>query len=123
MINSPMIVIVIVISKLLKNKAHQGTSLFTSAATNQTGVSKGGVKRSSGPISRVPITSQNPLSNIPSTNHSFYNSNLSSLWVSRTGSVSGKCALQEALYKRIDTIQYNTKSLLFSRAGVGSTSE
>src|SRR6218665_2870901 len=27
---------------LLKSKAHQGTSLFTSAATNQRGVSKGG---------------------------------------------------------------------------------
>ena len=31
---------------------------------------------------------------------------LSSLWVSRTGSVSDWCALQEALYKCIDTIQY-----------------
>src|SRR6218665_2926599 len=39
---------------LLKSQAHQGTSLFTSAATNQRGVSKGGVKRSSGPNSRVP---------------------------------------------------------------------
>ena len=34
---------------LLKRQAHQGTSLFTSAATNQRGV-----KRSSGPISRIP---------------------------------------------------------------------
>src|SRR6218665_2304355 len=34
---------------LLKSQAHQGTSLFTSAATNQRGV-----KRSSGPNSRVP---------------------------------------------------------------------
>ena len=33
---------------------------------------------------------------------------LSSLWVSRTGSASDWCALQEALYKCIDTIQYNT---------------
>src|SRR6218665_3799179 len=33
---------------------------------------------------------------------------LSSLWVSRTGSTSDWCALQEALYKCIDTIQYNT---------------
>src|SRR6218665_1192368 len=33
---------------------------------------------------------------------------LSSLWVSRTGSASDWCALQEALYKFIDTIQYNT---------------
>ena len=31
---------------------------------------------------------------------------LSSLWVSRTGSSSDWCALQEALYKCIDTIQY-----------------
>jgi len=33
---------------------------------------------------------------------------LSSLWVSRTGSASDWCALQEALYKCIDTIQYST---------------
>src|SRR6218665_3042656 len=33
---------------------------------------------------------------------------ISSLWVSRTGSASDWCALQEALYKFIDTIQYNT---------------
>src|SRR6218665_443107 len=33
---------------------------------------------------------------------------LSSLWVSRTGSASDWCALQEALYKCIDPIQYNT---------------
>ena len=33
---------------------------------------------------------------------------LSSFWVSRTGSASDWCALQEALYKCIDTIQYNT---------------
>ena len=32
---------------------------------------------------------------------------LSSLRVSRTGSASDWCALQEALYKCIDTIQYN----------------
>src|SRR6218665_2499528 len=32
----------------------------------------------------------------------------SSLWVSRTGSASDWCALQEALFKCIDTIQYNT---------------
>ena len=32
---------------------------------------------------------------------------LSSLWVSRTGSASDWCALQEALYKCIDTIQYS----------------
>src|SRR6218665_958014 len=38
---------------LLKSQAHQGTSLFTSAATNQRGFPKG-VKRSSGPNSRVP---------------------------------------------------------------------
>ena len=38
---------------LLKSQAHQGTSLFTSAATNQRGFSKR-VKRSSGPISRIP---------------------------------------------------------------------
>src|SRR6218665_2470888 len=33
---------------------------------------------------------------------------LSSLWVSRPGSASHWCAFQEALYKCIDTIQYNT---------------
>src|SRR6218665_1161150 len=33
---------------------------------------------------------------------------LSSPWVARTGSASDWCALQEALYKYIDTIQYNT---------------
>jgi len=36
---------------------------------------------------------------------------LSSLWVSHTGtsgSASDWCALQEALHKCIDTIQYNT---------------
>src|SRR6218665_3817247 len=33
---------------------------------------------------------------------------LSSLWVSRTGSASDWCALQQALYKCIDTIQHNT---------------
>jgi len=30
---------------LLKSQAHQGTSLFTSAATNQRGVSKGGQEK------------------------------------------------------------------------------
>ena len=30
-----------------------------------------------------------------------------SLWVSRTGSASDWCALQETLYKCIHTIQYN----------------
>src|SRR6218665_2335656 len=39
---------------------------------------------------------------------------LSSLWVSRTGSASDWCALQEALYKCIDTIQYNTISKIYS---------
>src|SRR6218665_4021854 len=39
---------------ILKSQAHQGTSLFRSAATNQSGFPKGGVKRSSGPISRIP---------------------------------------------------------------------
>src|SRR6218665_3312008 len=34
---------------------------------------------------------------------------LSSLWVSHTGSASDWCALQEALYKCIDTIQYNCR--------------
>jgi len=33
----------------------------------------------------------------------------SSLWVSRTGSASDWCALQEALYKCIDTIQYKER--------------
>ena len=39
---------------LLKSQAHQGTSLFTSAATNQRGFFQRGVKRSSGPISGIP---------------------------------------------------------------------
>jgi len=39
---------------LLKSKAHQGTNLMTRAATNQRGVSNRGIKRSSGPISRIP---------------------------------------------------------------------
>ena len=39
---------------LLKGKAHQGTSLFTSAATNQKVFAQGWSKGSSGPISRVP---------------------------------------------------------------------
>ena len=38
---------------LLKSQAHQGTSLFTSDATNQRGVFQRGVKRRSGPISRI----------------------------------------------------------------------
>ena len=38
---------------------------------------------------------------------------LSSLWVSRTGSASDWCALQEALYTCIDTIPYNTLKLTF----------
>src|SRR6218665_874828 len=40
---------------------------------------------------------------------------LSSLWVSRTGSASDWCALQEALYKckiQYNTIQYNTSPSL-----------
>src|SRR6218665_2267503 len=36
---------------------------------------------------------------------------LSSFWVPRTGRASDWCALQEALYKCIDTIQYNTLSM------------
>src|SRR6218665_1557507 len=36
---------------------------------------------------------------------------LSSLWVSRTGSASDWCALQEALYKCIDTIQYHAAAM------------
>ena len=36
---------------------------------------------------------------------------LSSLWVSSTGSASVWCALQEALYKCIATIQYNKRKL------------
>ena len=39
---------------LLKSQAHQGPSLFTSAATNQRGFFKRVVKRSSGPTSRGP---------------------------------------------------------------------
>src|SRR6218665_2235186 len=39
---------------LLKRQAHQGTSLFTSAAANQRGFSRRVVKRSTGPISRIP---------------------------------------------------------------------
>src|SRR6218665_374603 len=36
---------------------------------------------------------------------------ISSLWVSHTGSASDWCALQEALYKCIDTIQYNSNGV------------
>ena len=39
---------------LFESQAHQGTSLFTSATTNQRGVFQKGVKRSSGQISRIP---------------------------------------------------------------------
>jgi len=39
---------------LLKSQAHQCTSLFTSATTNQRGFFRRVVKRSSGPISRIP---------------------------------------------------------------------
>jgi len=39
---------------LLKSQAHQGTSLFTSAATNQRWAFRRVVERSSGPISRQP---------------------------------------------------------------------
>src|SRR6218665_2072486 len=42
---------------------------------------------------------------------------LSSLWVSRTGSASDWCALQEVLYKCIDTIQYNTLPSWFTHKG------
>src|SRR6218665_776076 len=57
---------------------------------------------------------------------------LSSLWVSRTGSASDWCALQEALYKFIDTIQYNTlmfvclfpfKPRCLNRGGLGSAGD
>jgi len=47
---------------------------------------------------------------------------LFSLWVSRTGSRSEWCALQEALYKCIDTIQYNNikpPSASHSDVGIG----
>src|SRR6218665_1685656 len=40
---------------------------------------------------------------------------LSSIWVSRTGRASGWCALKEALYKCIDTIQYSMKPRRFRR--------
>jgi len=39
---------------------------------------------------------------------------LSSLLISRTGSASDWCALQEAQYKSIDTIQYNTVLMLLT---------
>jgi len=39
---------------LLKSQAHQSTSIFTSAATNQRFLFQRVVKRSSGPISRRP---------------------------------------------------------------------
>src|SRR6218665_199544 len=39
---------------------------------------------------------------------------LSSLWVSRTGSASDWYALQEALYKCIDTIQYINECIQYS---------
>ena len=43
--------------------------------------------------------------------HSFPSLNTASLWVSRTGSASDWCALQEALYKCIDTIQYTIQCI------------
>src|SRR6218665_2684430 len=52
---------------------------------------------------------RNPLYQLVSQVPLFVLSRLfSSLWVSRTGSASHWCALQEALYKCIDTIQYKT---------------
>ena len=39
----------------------------------------------------------------------------SPLWVSRTGNASDWCALQEALDKCIDTIQYNTINVRLNR--------
>src|SRR6218665_591986 len=48
---------------------------------------------------------------------------LSSLWVSRTGSASDSCALQEALYKCIDTIQYNNKTIGDTRSELLSINE
>ena len=48
-------VLVIIISKRLKRYLKvKRTNLFTSAATNQRGFSRRVVKRSSGPISRIP---------------------------------------------------------------------
>src|SRR6218665_3645711 len=48
---------------------------------------------------------------------------LSSFWVSRTGSASDWCALQEALYKFIDTIQCNLtwRASCFLRVVSGSS--
>ena len=37
-----------------------------------------------------------------------------SLWVSRTGSTSYWCDLQEVLYKCIDTIQYDTMVIMLN---------
>src|SRR6218665_1225167 len=55
----------------------------------------------------LPSTRSTLLTGEPST--SFLSLRLlSSLWVSLTGKASDFCALQEALYKCIDTIQYNT---------------
>ena len=44
--------------------------------------------------------------------------NLSSLWVSRTGSASDWCALQQVLYKCIDTIQSIGKEHEFNLASI-----
>src|SRR6218665_2729217 len=51
----------------------------------------------------LPSTRSTLLAGEPNTS---FRSLKTSLWVSRTGSASDWCALQEALYKCIDTIQY-----------------
>src|SRR6218665_1983343 len=60
------------------------------------------------------LTNELLISSVPSLTHENLCRNatlfvlsrlLSSLWVFRTGSASGWCALQEALYKCINTIQ------------------
>src|SRR6218665_561201 len=56
-----------------------------------------------------PSTRSTLLTNEPSASFRSLKTALFSLgvWVSRTGSTSDWCALQEALYKCIDIIQYN----------------
>src|SRR6218665_2175647 len=66
----------------------------------------------------LPSTQSTLLTGEPIAPFRSLNTTLSlSLWVSRTGSTSDWCALQEALYNRIDTIQYNRPMLSITDLG------
>ena len=60
-----------------------------------------------------PLTQSTLLTGEPSAS---FHSLKTALWVSRTESTSDWCALQEELYKCIDTIQYNTNCLCQKRS-------